>query len=608
MNETIQLRLQLDRLHLENQRRSPLESRVDLLARADQAVLDARRLRVVDFEAVGLMRRGELLAVTGQDDEAIRSWEEAHRVLGEHRQSDLGVRVRVLLAAAHARRADWPAVERECSAGIRLVETFRYRVTGPYMQSAYLRSRIDLFQLGVRAALELGDLQLALERAELSKSRMTLLFRGAEPPSTEVPDGSAEEVRRISAQIDELRAGGETIPDSLLARRRAAWDLMAADRFRARGQTVPPFSLAAVQAALECDEAVLYFYWLQPGELLLVTIDSHDATHEILSVTSQHQAELEEFTDVVLNFQPGQSFGYFGRQTARFGHFLPRFTSNGLAGKRRLLISPHRRLHLVPFHALPWQGELLIRRYAVTYVPNLSTLLLRYERRTEKRVLAVGLSEFHVPGAAFAPLPGAEVEVDGLEGLCRGHGMDVTVLRGASASESNVHALEAGGGLRDFSTIHLATHGHNVDSDAPLESFLVMTNSLLDGLEIAGWELDTELLVLSACCSGQRAVSGRGLAELPGDELLGLQAAFFAAGAHKQLSSLWPVSDAVTPEIMKGFYEQFLAGVTAEVALQRAIVQYLDSAGIRRRNPYYWASFFLCAVGRPAAPSPATEA
>src|SRR6266699_3222337 len=64
-------------------------------------------------------------------------------------------------------------------------------------------------------------------------------------------------------------------------------------------------------------------------------------------------------------------------------------------------------------------------------------------------------------------------------------------------------------------------------------------------MEIANWQLRANLVVLSACCSGQRPISGRWMEELPGDELFGLQSAFFMAGARRMLSCLWPVDDAV---------------------------------------------------------------
>ena len=46
------------------------------------------------------------------------------------------------------------------------------------------------------------------------------------------------------------------------------------------------------------------------------------------------------------------------------------------AGKQRLLLSPHKVLHQLPLQALAWQGEPLCAHFAVTIVPNLTSLLL----------------------------------------------------------------------------------------------------------------------------------------------------------------------------------------------------------------------------------------
>lgn len=60
---------------------------------------------------------------------------------------------------------------------------------------------------------------------------------------------------------------------------------------------------------------------------------------------------------------------------------------------------------------------------------------------------------------------------------------------------------------------------------------LDLADNSVDGYEIAAADLECEIVVLTACYAGQRAIGGRGLAEQPGDELFGLAAAFLEAGA-----------------------------------------------------------------------------
>jgi CHAT domain-containing protein len=136
-----------------------------------------------------------------------------------------------------------------------------------------------------------------------------------------------------------------------------------------------------------------------------------------------------------------------------------------------------------------------------------------------------------------------------------------------------------------------------------MESFLYLYDSIVDGLEIASWELKAELVVLSACSSGQRAISGRGMPHLPGDDLFGLQAAFFAAGAKRVIGSLWPVHSPAAKAIMTALHRQLATGQSPETALRSAILEYLRTARVGNRQSFYWAPFFLSAVGRPVVPS-----
>jgi CHAT domain-containing protein len=98
-------------------------------------------------------------------------------------------------------------------------------------------------------------------------------------------------------------------------------------------------------------------------------------------------------------------------------------------------------------------------------------------------------------------------------------------LLGPEASENQLRQLAQNGKLSTFTHLYISTHGESVNSDNPMESYLVLHDSLLDGLEITNWQLNAELVVLSACCSGQRATTGRQMggqvSELPGDDLFG---------------------------------------------------------------------------------------
>jgi CHAT domain-containing protein len=89
--------------------------------------------------------------------------------------------------------------------------------------------------------------------------------------------------------------------------------------------------------------------------------------------------------------------------------------------------------------------------------------------------------------------------------------------------------------------------------------------------------------------------------ELPGDDMLGLQAAFFAAGARQVLGALWPVDLDVTRGIVRRFHTALLAGRPGDVALREALLGHLEAGDVRTRGVRCWAPFTLTAAGQPLA-------
>jgi CHAT domain-containing protein len=111
--------------------------------------------------------------------------------------------------------------------------------------------------------------------------------------------------------------------------------------------------------------------------------------------------------------------------------------------------------------------------------------------------------------------------------------------------------------------------------------------------EIAALDLrGTELVVLSACDTGRGDVRG-------GEGVYGLRRAFLYAGARTLVTSLFPVPDEQTRELMGQFYRSLKEGRGKLSALHEAqlalIRQRRQSGGAA--HPFFWASFVL--VGDP---------
>jgi CHAT domain-containing protein len=601
------------------QRESGLES---LLEYSAEIETEARRLGPRDLIAKVLLQRSAILVEHRRPKEAIATLAAASETLKDLRKDDLRVGIYARLAEAQAQDKDWDAVLETCADGIRLVETYRENVHGEYLQSSYLKSRIALYHLGVRAAYEKRDHRSMLRWAELSKCRSVL----RRLPDRSSPQHDACEIEqsfnRVCARIDSARARGEITdeekPHQLLTERRALWDLLQIVRAQARGdQSLPEFDPVAVQAALDADEAVLYYYWLDPHDLLIVYLDRDELVPELRHLSPQESDDLTELARWTLGVRTtndapaGQEPRAlhplangamdYGRQLAALAPILlPASLPDRLTNKQRLIVSPHRLLHALPFHAMPWDdgAAYLIQRFAISYTPNLSCLLLQFPPPPRPALLALGVTDYEIPGRRRSTLHAVGAEIDELEQLYAEDRLDVLPLRNEEVTQAALRRLKETGDLGAFTTVHIATHGASIPSDTPMESHLSLHDSILDGLEIANWRLKADLVVLSACCSGQRSIGGRGLPELPGDDLFGLQAAFFAAGAKRVVGALWPVYKDVPRLILIAFHRHLIRGRSSELALQCAIVEYLDRVGPRSRNVVFWAPFFLSAIGR----------
>jgi CHAT domain-containing protein len=498
-------------------------------------------------------------------------------------------------------QGDFGRMSELCGEGIAEAELDRGKVNGPYLQDGYLRNLRYLYDGGVFAAHRTGDHELMLARSELAKARGVLGWAVTGHGQT----GDSQEDEQAFHELTAALAGrdGPALADGdrarLAATRRVLWDRLMTRRSRSgvqgsRPSRSPAFSLAAVQATLAPDEAVITYHWLGRGALLAVTIDAGSLVAEKITMDEARRADLDSIAADIGAITLDAP--WLERESRKLGRLLlPRQGRELLAGKQRLIVSPHRLLHQLPFHTFGFDGAPLAERFAVSYVPNLTSLLLPAAGAAGE-VLALGVSAF---GPGMAPLANAGPEAAAVAGLYRRAAVPVTLATDGQATVGWVNDLREQGALGRFGTLHLATHGDDVPVSAPFDAGLYLRDGKIDGLEISQWRLRADLVVLSACHSARRAITGRkvdaaGDEELFGDEVLGLQAAFFAAGARQVLGALWPVSDRSGQALMCAFHRHLIAGRPAEAALRQAMLD------VRDTNPsmFHWAPYKLVRLGR----------
>lgn len=539
----------------------------------------------VEVTCVWHLRRSEVLLHLGQATAAIDHARTALDVLGHHKKSHLRIDCYMREAEAAAALGDMMHVDKVVEAGIALAEARRHNIREPYMQAGYLRDRIGLYSLGIKAALSIGQLDRAIARAELSKARIERLR------DTEGADSLRHDLRSLNAQITQLEQQGSDTTGAR-AKRRALWDKYMRATEVAAPQSVQ--SIAQMQARLTQGEAVLYYFWIDRETLLRVVFDQVECAFDTATVSAEDRASLLAYIDRISTSRRDKNV----IEVNTFRHILwpePGPVNDILTRADRLVISPHRLLHRLPIHVLELKGKHVIERWAVRYVPSLAALLLPAVQCDRRSMVAVGIGTYAGPYAELRPLKMAVPEAKMIASQYQAAGWQVDSLT-SEVTEAKLSKLAE---RTNPAVFHIACHGANVDADTPLESYLYLTDTQLDGLDIPLLGLSASTVFLSACSAGQRAITGRKMVELPGDDMHGLMAAFFAAGARDVIATLFPAGDRAAMQIAPDFHAAMLGGAPADIALAIAIRSYMadkDNFGYFA-EPERWAPFFLVSLG-----------
>jgi CHAT domain-containing protein len=112
-------------------------------------------------------------------------------------------------------------------------------------------------------------------------------------------------------------------------------------------------------------------------------------------------------------------------------------------------------------------------------------------------------------------------------------------------------------------------------------------DGFLHAFEVFDLDLAANLVVLSACETGGKEVTGEGL--------VGLTRAFLYAGAPSVAVSLWPVADNSSADLMVRFYRELARTADKAGALRRSKLALIAEPDLA--HPFYWSSFVL--VGDP---------
>jgi len=442
--------------------------------------------------------------------------------------------------------------------------------------------------------LESNELEAAFEVIERMRSRTLLdaigLSRSESGVSPALKARRADLVLEIAqAQRRLLKTGlGEKEQES--ARARLGRLEIEEESLRARIDPhvarlrKPGFaSLEKLRRALAPDEALLSFQiapWedlagdFGGGSWLLASTRDETRVHRLPGRT-----ELRPEINVFTGMFPARNGSEAKAASTLYKDLLGPALAKLSPGIRRLVIVPDDFVHRVPFAALrPEPGsDPLIVRYEITLAPS-ATLWLRW--RQARPAPAVTPALIFADPESLATVKGAATERAatfiaparlGALPFARREGKSVKrhlgggkLLVGKEASESYFKSSEAAG----FRLLHFATHVET-DEVNPDRSRVYLSpgdgkeDGLLQVREIVEADLDSRIVVLSSCESGSGEI-------LRGEGVMGLARAFFQAGAHTVVASLWRLRDDDGAALFDRFYHHIARGETVAAALRAA--------------------------------------
>lgn len=260
-----------------------------------------------------------------------------------------------------------------------------------------------------------------------------------------------------------------------------------------------------------------------------------------------------------------------------------------------VIFIPQGNLFLVPFPALQdATGKFLIEQHTILTAPSIQVLELTRKQRQRvetihelplqnQNALVVGnptmpTIPLQEPLEPLPPLPGAEAEAIVIASL-----LNTQAIIGDKATKVNIVQR-----MPKARLIHPATHGLLDDiKQLGVPGAIALApcgedNGFLTAGEILEMKLNAELIVLSACSSGQGKITG--------DGVIGLSRSLFAAGVPSVIVSLWSVGDDSTEFLMTEFYQNLQNGMNKAQALRQAILKTREDFS---DDPYSWAAFTL---------------
>ena len=593
------------------------------------------------------MYQAELHLAAGEHTQCQARATEATALADRRGLQPIAKLARIITARCAEKGGDLTVASRYAEEAADLIEDQLGRVTGTLARQELGFQAFQLYRLLV--ALEVrsqknGYMTRAFSLAERARARAHLdavvhsevaRFSATLPVSPalapighdsreEAREEAKERVRRLTKALLSSRADRDVAArhrDALWALEEINEEIAGRDPLLLQVAAPLPATVARVRKRLLDSDSVLLSYFFTPDAVLVFAVTDASQSLAVLSGSVREiDTAIRRYRDDFL-LDPDSDLSDLRHSGAALYQTLIGPVARHLEGKRRLIVVPHGSLASLPFESLVTpKGQFLVQSKDVSYSVSATlavALAKRRPRRKKRKGVFVGLGDPVYDWAAFqrgeretaklanvrglamwqsaarsggkrnAPLgleriPGTASELNRIAKLF-GPKQARIYLRGQASEE-----LVKAGALSGHRIIHIASHGLM----APHYQALALTlapqsdeDGFLMSSEIASLDLDADLVVLSACRTGNtRSRSAEPVA--------GMALSLRSAGARSVLVSLWNVDDDATAELMVKFYRPLVASkITYARSLSRA--KRVMIAGEDNGHPYFWAPFVL---------------
>ncbi|OQX28247.1 MAG: hypothetical protein BWK80_01150 [Desulfobacteraceae bacterium IS3] len=551
----------------------------------EKAVSEAHEIGNRINESKAMLGLSDAFFALGKNSEAKNTYEKALELSRTMALRETEWRALYGLGRVYLSQKDRSTAKNFLSQSVEVIENIRAEIKINQLKDSFVVNKLSVYETLVQLLADMGSTTESFEMAERSRARNFIDLLGNQRLSLSratdqelynrqqlIKSGIAEHEALLAQSDDD--AERNMYQAALQALRNDLQDVMleiqAENPQLASLVSVEPIKTDQLLGLLEPGVALLAYYVL--SDEIFCWIIRHEGIklfRTAMGRDSLGQAILD-FRRMIQNLEPLEA------QSEELFKYLIEPVMPEIQDVRILGIIPHGTLHYLSYSALSDRKNFLIDRFPLFYLPGASVLNYTLSKRVREKnvnVLAIGNPDL---GDASFELPFTEYEVDSV----KWNFPNITVMTRDKATESWVIR-----NIGNFGIIYMASHGE-FDPINPLFSAIKLAKDTdadgnLEAAEVFGLKINADMVVLSACQTGLGKVT-------EGDDLIGLNRAFFYAGAHTIVSTLWRVSDLSTAILIKQFYREYVTHSKAE-SLRRAILH------VKRSYPHpgYWGAFTL---------------